>query len=125
MRKQGWIRVAIFRPGNAPVFGVIANELETMQKLVGGYIEVLPLDSDARGLLLICNEEGKIHSLPPNRGVIGPQADDLICGTFFVCRRDREEFGSIEHADEPRLLAWTPQLVWDVASGKVQAGVSI
>lgn len=37
--------------------------LEELQKIVGGYIEVVRLDD---GAIMIINEEGKLHGLPPN-----------------------------------------------------------
>lgn len=40
------------------------NSLETLQGLVGGLIEALPIDSDKATVWL--NEEGKIHELPPS-----------------------------------------------------------
>jgi uncharacterized protein (DUF736 family) len=55
----------------------IPNSLEALQGLVGGDIESLHLFD---GVCLICNEEGKIHNLPPNRLVRG----DVIVGDFFL-----------------------------------------
>ena len=52
----------------------IENDLETMQGLVGGYIEVV---STGEGILLICNEEGKLNGLPVNFPIGG----DVIVGT--------------------------------------------
>lgn len=37
--------------------------LETMQKIVGGWIECVPFPD---GKTLVCNEEGKVHGLPVN-----------------------------------------------------------
>lgn len=42
---------------------VIKNELKALQETVGGYIETLTL---AEGVVLICNEEGKLLKLEPN-----------------------------------------------------------
>ena len=46
-----------------------------MQRLISGYIEALRLFDD---LWLICNEEGKIDHLPPDRQV----GNDMIVGNL-------------------------------------------
>ena len=62
--------------------------LEEMQKIVGGYIEIVGL---GEGLVLVCNEEGKIDgkSLPNARATKVWQkhygATDVIYGDVLVC----------------------------------------
>lgn len=61
MRK---IKVIIKRPDEQ--FGHttwVSDSLENLQKTVGGYIETVTLDN---GVMLICNEEGKIRDMPYN-----------------------------------------------------------
>ena len=41
----------------------ISDSLENLQKTVGGYIETVTLDN---GVVLICNEEGKLRDMPYN-----------------------------------------------------------
>lgn len=41
----------------------IDGSLESMQKIVGGYIETFPLDGP---ILIVLNEEGKLMNLPLN-----------------------------------------------------------
>ena len=50
---------------------------EVLQKVVGGYIEILQLEHTVD---LICNDEGKINRLPLNRFV----DYDIIAGTFII-----------------------------------------
>lgn len=66
------------------------QELETLQKLVGGFIECVDLDTDT---LIICNEEGKIIGLPPNRKI----GNDIIMGDFLIVGADdkNERFKSL------------------------------
>ncbi len=71
------IKVLIVEPNKLPYEKVIENKLEEKQKIVGGYIEYVSLDGNA---LLICNEEGKIYGLQPNR-ILGR---DIIVGTFLI-----------------------------------------
>jgi hypothetical protein len=44
-------------------------QLEALQKIVGGYIEQVPMWSDYLGIpcAVYCNEEGKLHHLPINQ----------------------------------------------------------
>ena len=63
----------------------IKNELKTLQKIVGGYIEVIPLDETT---VCICNEEGKLLNLEPNFNF----RYDIICGTVIICSVKYEEF---------------------------------
>ena len=59
-----------------------------MQKAVSigadyvGLIEIIDLDEEA---CLLCNEEGKLIGLAPNRYL----EDDVICGVFYVTGQDR------------------------------------
>ena len=54
----------------------IDDTLEAMQKVVGGDIEkYMPFDDD---VAIICNEEGKVNGLPPNRAVYAePEAVEM------------------------------------------------
>ncbi len=104
--KEDRIRVLIVEPDQAPKLSVIDNTLESLQKIVGGYIESVWLSDSAS---LILNEEGKIENLPPNRRL----DQDIIVGTFLIvgtndseylcslCDEDvekyQEEFKEIEH----------------------------
>lgn len=90
------IRVVIVEPKKPAYEKTIPHDLTVFQELVGGYIEVVPLQE---GYLLVCNEEGKLINLPPNR----PLSLDTIHGTFFVVGYDGEEdFSSLtdEQVDE-------------------------
>lgn len=50
-------------PGKDPVLTDIDNTLEAFQKNVEGYIEAVTLTEE---LVIVCNEEGRIQSLPYN-----------------------------------------------------------
>lgn len=78
------IRVVIVEAGKLPITQYIGNDLKSMQEVVGGYIEEVMLDD---GTVLICNEEGKLRGLKPNRRV----GNDIIVGTFFIAGDDGSE----------------------------------
>ena len=66
----------------------IDGELSTLQEIVEGYIEILPLGKH----LLICNEDGKSMRLDPN---INYNMFDTIVGTIIVCDRKMQELTDI------------------------------
>ena len=74
----------------------ISDALENLQKTVGGYIETVTLDN---GVVLICNEEGRVRDMPYNftlrriRGVVTVQ--NAIFGTVIACGADEDEFADI------------------------------
>lgn len=75
------INVLKVETGKVPERIDLPNTLEAMQQLVGGYIESVWLGD---GVCLICNEEGKLSNLEPNRRV----GNDIIAGTFFLAGDD-------------------------------------
>lgn len=73
------------KPGEKPELMVIDGSLDSMQKLVGGWIErFMPYEEE---IAIICNEEGKLNSMPLNRAVRyeDGQLLDIMAGDFFVC----------------------------------------
>lgn len=78
-KKPKTIKVLIVEPGKNPELKEIESSLESMQKIVGGYIEQVRLPS---GGSLVMNEEGKRKNLPLNRAI--PELQDIIRGTFFI-----------------------------------------
>ena len=98
MKKEPVIKVLKVEPDKAPELIEMENELEAMQKIVGGYIEVMPIAED---VAIVCNEEGKINGLPLNRPIYhNGEIVDIIAGTFFVAGDDISigEFVSLTEA---------------------------
>ena len=59
------MKVIIVKPFTQPYTTEIKGDLESMQAVVGGYIQAIyPFDDE---VALVCNEEGKINGLMPNR----------------------------------------------------------
>ena len=91
------MKVLVIEPVKAPVVKEIDSSLDSMQKVVGGYIQALfPFDEPVS---LVCNEEGKLHGLPLNRALRDEDGTvyDIISGTFFLCSAppDEENFTSL------------------------------
>lgn len=65
----------------------IANTLENLQQLVGGYIETLTLPGN---VVAIFNEEGRLHGLPYNFSVHGIG----LVGPVIIAGTDGDEFAN-------------------------------
>lgn len=77
--KEKQITVLIVEPNRPARIETINNNLQTFQRLVGGYIEHIRQD----GYDIIINEEGKLINLEPNFAIYGGQ--DFIAGVaIFV-----------------------------------------
>jgi hypothetical protein len=59
--------------------------LELLQRLVGGYIEVVHPDGFPQDVVLICNDDGKLNKMKFNFFVNICQYPDAICGTAVFC----------------------------------------
>lgn len=90
MKKNKDIKV-LFKPvdGQARVYS-IPNTLEAMQLLVGGYIETVTV---AKNAVIVCNEEGLIRGLKPNRFL----GFDFV-GDVFACGRRGDAFTDVPKA---------------------------
>lgn len=95
------IKVVIKYPGEDAREAMIENELETLQKIVRGHIEVVPFAGD---LLLIVNEEGKLQNMAPNIIVLQSGGYDVIRGPVIVAKAGGEEFVSLEEKDVKKAL---------------------
>ena len=68
---DGKISVLLVEPNKYPKMIEIDDTLEAMQEVVGGDIEeYMPFEDE---VAIICNEEGKVNGLTPNRAVYGGQ----------------------------------------------------
>lgn len=79
------MKILVVEPGKHPYTQKISGDLASMQAVVGGLIQaVYPFEEQ---VALICNEEGKLLGLPPNRVLRDDKGRvyDVICGTFFLC----------------------------------------
>lgn len=99
------MRVLIKEPNEMSYLTDIPNTLESLQQIVGGYIEV---DLGRHGSLIICNEEGKLLGLKPN--FMYPTEEDpydVISGTAVIVGQAGEEFTDIpEKAEKYYKMLW-------------------
>lgn len=79
------MQVVIVESKKKPVVQNIDGSLASMQQIVGGTIQaVYPFE---KPVALICNDEGKLLNLPPNRALRDSNGAiyDIVAGTFFLC----------------------------------------
>lgn len=94
--KEPKIRVIICRTHRVPYVEWIHNTVRNFQRIVGGYVEMIPKFKD---YIILCNEEGRIRKLPRNPAV----ADD-IRGDCIIVASDGVEFVSLEESHAYKLL---------------------
>ncbi len=79
------LNLLLVKPNELPKKITIKNTLKEKQKLVDGLIEYVYLPN-CNDVVLICNEEGKLLGLPPNRDI----GYDIVCGDFLIVGDDPE-----------------------------------
>lgn len=72
----------------------VSNSLKNLQNIVGGHIEVVTLMPD-KGLVMICNEDGKLLGLEKNFIWGVPPFHDVIVGDVIICGTDGEDFTDV------------------------------
>ena len=79
------LNLLLVKPNELPKKITIKNTPKEKQKLVDGLIEYVYLPN-CNDVVLICNEEGKLLGLPPNRDI----GYDIVCGDFLIVGDDPE-----------------------------------
>lgn len=81
--KENVIKVLKVAPHEVPEVIYLENKLEVLQTAVSigatyrGLIEIISLDRES---CIVCNEEGKLIGLEPNRRL----GSDILCGVFYI-----------------------------------------
>ena len=91
------MNVLMVEPGKAPYETQIGSDLQSMQALVGGYIQaVYPFEQP---VALVCRESGKLDGLTLNRALRDSDGDiyDIIAGTFFIAGLGESDFTDLPH----------------------------
>ena len=89
---NGKISVLLVEPNKYPKMVEIDDTLEAMQEVVGGDIEeYMPFEDE---VAIICNEEGKLIGLPPNRAIYAePEMVELTYSELADRFRNAESEG--------------------------------
>jgi len=104
-----FISVLVKRPGQNPRHVNVSDKIESLQKNVGGYVEMVPVTRD---MVILCDEEGRLKDKPYNCTIGGI---DFV-GDIIMCGRDADGFADlpVEWKDLKKLF---PQL-WKKAAKK-------
>lgn len=114
--KEDRIQVVLCEPGKKARVTTIMNNLESLQKMVGGYIEaVYPFEDP---VAIVCNEEGKINGFELNRALRDESGNiyDILAGSFLVVGLGEEDFASLskEHQEKYCKLFEKPEMFFRV-----------
>ena len=102
--KEKTIKVLKVAPKMPPAIVTLDNNLRALQEAVSigadyvGLIEIIDLDDKA---CILCNEEGKLIQLEPNRRFY----DDVLCGVFYVTGQDKQ--GNLTSLSDAQIKHYT------------------
>jgi hypothetical protein len=103
------IKVLLVKVGEEPKVVEIENTLEAKQKIVGGYIEMAQPPIHGDSAVIICNEEGKLMGLKPNRYLLDRNGVpyDVVCGDFIIVDApfDSDDFGGLSDEQIEKYMA--------------------
>lgn len=87
MMKRGVLKILVFKPGESSQILEIEDEVTAMHGVVGGWIEIFGIGRPPglREFVCVCNDNGKLMNLPPNR--VMPNGNTIV-GTFFIAARE-------------------------------------
>mgnify|MGYP001778399699 FL=1 len=116
-KPKNLVRVVYVEPGKPAYAAEIENTLRGIQRAVGGYIQTA---SNEDGTVIVCNEEGKLNSLPANRRL----ASDVLVGNFFVIGTKGADFRSLTDEETGKYLKRfaTPE---EIEEGEVEKEADI
>lgn len=108
------MKIILCEPGKVAKEKEIDPGLSSLQKEVDGYIESLyPFDDN---VAIICNEEGKINSMPLNRAIYDKDGKmiEIIAGPFFICGTTEYSFCSLsdEQLERYKDMFLLPELMF-------------
>lgn len=72
----------------------ISPTLENLQKHVGGYIQAVPILPE-KGVVMICNEDGKNLGLKKNFMMGYSPFRDMVVGTVILCGSYDDDFADV------------------------------
>lgn len=93
MKKEQTIKVLRVQPHCIPDVIELGNDLRSLQKSVGGHIEIVGLEL---GVGILLNEEGKLLQMKPNRRL----GRDILVGVFYVVGTDSDSGELTSLSDE-------------------------
>ena len=111
--KEKTVKAIKVEPNKRPYVIDLNTDLDSLQKAVSigadyqGLIEFVYLEDNAS---ILCNEEGKLIGLTPNRRL----GNDILCGVFYVvAENDEGELISLTQDQQNRYskMFWDPDAI--------------
>ena len=87
--KESMIRVLKVAPGEKPEIVTLENELSSLQRAVSigtDYVGLIEIIQVSKEVCILCNEEGKLNGLKPNRRI----GNDILCGVFYLTGQTKD-----------------------------------
>lgn len=103
--RESEITVVACYPGEEAKVITIDYTLDSMKKFVDGFIQAIyPFEDN---VAIVCNEEGKIRCLEPNRALYDEDGKiyDVIAGSFFICGIGEDDFISLTQEQQEEYWA--------------------
>ena len=100
--KEERIQVVLCEPGKPARVTTVKNDLPSLQKMVGGYIEaVYPFEDP---VAIVCNEEGKINGMDLNHALRDDSGRiyNILAGPFLVVGLSEDDFASLSKAQQEK-----------------------
>lgn len=116
--KESKIKVVMCEPNKLARVVEIDNNLETFQKIVGGYIQATYPFEDYVSVVL--DDDGKCKGYELNRALkVEDKIVDFYVGTFFICGLNGEHFGSLsdELVEKYSTMFKYPELFFRASDG--------
>ena len=114
------MRILKVEPGKAPYVKDMKDGLEAIQQEVQGLFQPVYVED---GVILCCNEEGKLEQLPFNRGLRDESGNlyDYIAGNFMIVGLGEEDFTSLppEYIEKYSQLFAQPEIL-NIANGRFE-----
>ena len=125
MSRETKITVLVVEPQKKPYVKEIENTLASLQREVGGYIQVIyPFEEQ---VALIADEESKLKGAPLNRALRDENGEvyDIIAGTFLVVGLTEDDFGSLgeEYIQKFNEFFGSPEIFINLGGGLVIVSV--
>lgn len=121
------LTVLLVEPMKLPREVTIDGSLESMQKLVDGYIQAIyPFEEE---VALVCNKECKLMGLPLNRSLMmDGEMVDILVGNFFIvgAPSESESFSSLskEQIEKYKKIYYSPEAFIRTSNGIVSIPIT-
>jgi len=105
MKKREAITVSIKQPGEPATLAMIPNELQALQDIVQGHIDIIRIDSER---VIVINEGGRLNGMQYNCDVAVGGYLTPIYGPIIMCGVNGEGLASLPEEQEKK----TPSTAW-------------